>query len=115
MSYIPIEVIKRAMERTYASVSPPRSVSKQSASSSTKPSQVCVTQAEQETARQQRRLAGLNDQRTKLLQAYYQGAIPRRTAPMEQDQLTGQITSAEAHLSVAQQSSADVGARSIRL
>jgi len=34
---------------------------------------------------------------------------------MEQDQLTGQITSAEAHLSVAQQSSADVGARSIRL
>jgi hypothetical protein len=34
------------------------------------------TQAQQETARQQRRLAKLTDERTKLLHAYYQGAIP---------------------------------------
>jgi site-specific DNA recombinase len=106
--YIPIEVIERAVERTYASVSPsPERIQAirvklaQALSGMRK-------QAEQETARQQRRLAGLNDQRTKLLHAYYQGAIPVELLQKEQDRLTGQITSAEAHLSIAQQSSADV-------
>jgi hypothetical protein len=38
-------------------------------------------QAQQEVARQQRRLAKLADERTKLLHAYYQGAIPSTSSP----------------------------------
>ncbi len=66
------------------------------------------TQAEQETARQQRRLAKLIDERTKLLHAYYQGAIPLDLLHQEQDRIVGQITSAEAQLVIAQRSTTDV-------
>jgi flagellar capping protein FliD len=62
---------------------------------------------EQKTARQRRRLASLTDQRTKLLHAYYEDAIPLDVLQREQNRLTGQITNAEAQLSTAQRSCAD--------
>jgi site-specific DNA recombinase len=66
------------------------------------------TQAEQETARQERRLAQLTDERTKLLHVYYQGAIPLDLLHQEQERIVGQIAAAEAQLAIAQRSATDV-------
>ncbi len=68
------------------------------------------TQAEQETTRQQRRRAKLTDERTKLLHAYYQGAIPLDLLHQEQERISTQTANAEAQLTTAQRSATDVQA-----
>src|SRR3954453_3817292 len=65
-------------------------------------------EAEHESARQRRRLAQLEDQRTKLLHAYYDGAVPLELLRQEQDRLTGELGHAEAQLALAEQSFADI-------
>jgi hypothetical protein len=68
------------------------------------------TQAEQEAARQQRRLAKLTDERTKLLHAYYQNAIPLDLLHQEQERISTQTANAEAQLQTAHRSATDVQA-----
>jgi site-specific DNA recombinase len=65
-------------------------------------------QAEQETARQRRRLAKLTDERTKLLHAYYQDAIPLDLLHQEQDRITTGTAAAEGQLALAERSTSDV-------
>ncbi len=106
--YIPTNTIEHAVEHLYAHVAPS---AKQIRTIRAKLDHALAgmrTQAEQETARQQRRLAKLTDERTKLLHAYYQGAIPLDLLHQEQDRIAGQITSAEAQLAIAQRSATDV-------
>lgn len=74
--YLHTEVIERAVEQLYARVAP---ASGHIETVRVKLDQALAgmrTQAQQETARQERRLAKLTDERTKLLHAYYDGAIP---------------------------------------
>jgi hypothetical protein len=65
-------------------------------------------QAQQEAARQQRRLVKLTDERTKLLHAYYQGAIPLDLLHQEQDRITTDTAAAEGQLALAERSTSDV-------
>ncbi len=67
--------IEHAVERLYAHVAPSAKHIDTIRSKLDHALAEMRTQAEQETARQQRRLAKLTDERTKLLHAYYQGAI----------------------------------------
>jgi len=67
-------------------------------------------QAEEDVTRQQRRLAKLTDERTKLLHAYYQGAIPLDLLHQEQERISTQTAAAEAQLHTAQRSASDVQA-----
>jgi site-specific DNA recombinase len=66
------------------------------------------SEAEREATRQRRRLAALTDQRTKLLHAYYDGAVPLELLRQEQDRLSSEIEQAEAQFVLAEQSFADV-------
>jgi site-specific DNA recombinase len=106
--YIPTHIIEQAVEHLYAHVAPP---AEHLETIRVKLDQALAgmrTQAEQETARQQRRLAKLTDERTKLLHAYYQGAIPLDLLHQEQNRIVGQIAGAEAQLAIAQRSTTDV-------
>jgi chromosome segregation ATPase len=68
------------------------------------------TQTEREAARQQRRLAKLTDERTKLLHAYYQNAIPLDLLHQEQERISTQTANAERQLQTAHRSATDVQA-----
>jgi site-specific DNA recombinase len=106
--YTPTRVIEHAVEHLYAHVAPPAEhldtirVKLDHALTGMR------QQAQQEAARQQRRLAKLTDERTKLLHAYYQGAIPLDLLHQEQDRITTQTAGAETQLATAQCSTADV-------
>ncbi len=106
--YIPTHTIERAVEHLYADVAPPSEHLETIRAKLDRALAGMRTQAEQETTRQQRRLAKLTDERTKLLHAYYQSAIPLDLLHQEQDRIAGQITSAEAQLAIAQRSATDV-------
>lgn len=58
--------------------------------------------------RQQRRLAKLADERTKLLHVYYQSAIPMDLPHQEQDRIASQTAAAEGQLTLAERSATDV-------
>jgi hypothetical protein len=89
--YLHTETIERAVEHLYARVAPSAEHIEAVRAKLDQTLSGMRTQARQETARQERRLAKLADERTKLLHAYYQGAIPidllhqeqGRIAPME--------------------------------
>jgi site-specific DNA recombinase len=106
--YTPTHIIEQAVEHLYAHVAPPAEhldtirVKLDHALAGMR------QQAEQEIARQRRRLAKLADERTKLLHAYYQGAIPLDLLHQEQDRITTDTASAETQLVTAQRSSTDV-------
>jgi site-specific DNA recombinase len=106
--YIPTDTIERAVERLYAHVTPSAKHIDTIRSKLDHALAGMRKQAERETARQQRRLAKLTDERTKLLHAYYQGAIPLDLLHQEQERIVHQITSAEAQLAIAQRSTTDV-------
>ena len=106
--YTPTHIIEQAVEHLYANIAPP---AEHLETIRVKLDQALAgmrTQAEQETARQQRRLAKLTDERTKLLHAYYQGAIPLDLLHQEQERIVGQTAGAEAQLAIAQRSTTDV-------
>jgi chromosome segregation ATPase len=106
--YTPTRVIEQAVEHLYAHVAPP---AEHLETMRVKLDQALAgmrEQAQQEAARQQRRLAKLTGERTKLLHAYYQGAIPLDLLHQEQDRITTQTASAETQLATAQRSATDV-------
>jgi len=106
--YPPVELIERAVERTYANVRvPPRHI-KRVRSKLDQALAGMREQADQEATRQRRRLAQLTEQREKLLHAYYAGAVPVDLLRQEQDRLTDEIAQAEHHVENAQQSFADI-------
>jgi site-specific DNA recombinase len=106
--YIPVDVIERAVERTYAQVAPSAEQIETVRAKLGHALAGMRQQVEQESRRQRRRLAKLTDQRTKLLSAYYQGAIPVDLLHQEQDRLTSEMTGTETQLSIAQRSTTDV-------
>jgi site-specific DNA recombinase len=65
-------------------------------------------QAKAEAARQRRRLAKLNEEREKLLHAYYAGAVPVDLLRTEQDRLASEARHAERHLKAAEASLGDI-------
>ncbi len=65
-------------------------------------------QAEQEAARQRRRLDKLAGEREKLLYAYYAGAVPLELLKDEQGRLASETAQAERHLEQATTSIGDV-------
>ena len=108
--YIPTDVIERAVERTYAHLVPHTAHIQTIRSKLDHALAGMRTQAEQEAARQQRRLAKLTDERTKLLHAYYQNAIPLDLLHQEQERISTQTANAEAQLQTAHRSATDVQA-----
>jgi len=103
-------VIERAVERTYAHLAPPTAHIQTIRSKLDHALAGMRTQAEPEAARQQRRLAKLTDERTKLLHAYYQNAIPLDLLHQEQERISTQTANAEAQLQTAHRSATDVQA-----
>lgn len=106
--YTPTRVIEQAVEHLYAHITPP---AEHLETIRVKLDQALAgmrEQAEQEAARQQRRLAKLTDERTKLLHAYYQGAIPLDLLHQEQDRIATGTAAAEGQLALAERSTADV-------
>ena len=65
-------------------------------------------QAEAEAARQRRRLAKVNEEREKLLHAYYADAVPVDLLRSEQDRLAAETRQAERHLEAAEASFGDI-------
>jgi site-specific DNA recombinase len=108
--YIPVHLIERAVERTYTTIRPTREHIEQVRSKLDHALTGMRQHAEQDVKRQQQRLAKLADERTKLLHAYYQGAIPIDLLHQEQQRISTQTTSAEAQLQTAQRSATDVQA-----
>ncbi|HEY0318839.1 MAG TPA: zinc ribbon domain-containing protein [Solirubrobacterales bacterium] len=106
--YVPVDLIETAVERAYGEVRLPAGQAKRVRE---KLGEVLVgmrEQAEAEAARQQRRLAKLNEEREKLLHAYYPGAVPVDLLRQEQDRLSTETSQAERHLEVAEASFTDV-------
>jgi DNA invertase Pin-like site-specific DNA recombinase len=106
--YTPTRVIEQAVEHLYMHIAPPAEHLETIRVKLDHALAGMRKQAQQEVARQQRRLAKLTDERTKLLHAYYQGAIPLDLLHQEQDRITTQTASAETQLATAQRSATDV-------
>jgi site-specific DNA recombinase len=106
--YVPVDLIETAVERAYGEVKLPRS---QAEAVREKLSQAMAgmrTQAEAEAIRQRKRLAKLNEEREKLMHAYYSGAVPVDLLGKEQERLTAETEQAERHLEVAESAFGDV-------
>ncbi len=69
------------------------------------------TAAADEQARQERRIRQLNDERGKLLQAHYAGAIPLELLKAEQDRISSELRSAEQLLHASRLSTSQVETR----
>jgi site-specific DNA recombinase len=108
--YVPVHLIEKAVERTYATIRPSREHIQEVRSKLDHALTGMRQHAEQDVKRQQRRLAKLTDERTKLLHAYYQGAIPLDLLHQEQERISTQGANAEAQLQTAQRSATDVQA-----
>jgi site-specific DNA recombinase len=106
--YVPVHLIEKAVEHTYATVRPPREHIQEVRSKLDRALAGMRQHAEQDVKRQQRRMAKLADERTKLLHAYYQGAIPLDLLHQEQERISTQSANAEAQLQIAQRSASDV-------
>ena len=106
--YTPTHLIEQAVERLYAHVAPPAEHIDAIRAKLDTALAGMREQAEQESARQHRRLAKLSDERTKLLHAYYQGAIPLDLLHQEQERIASQTAGAEAQLASAKRSATDV-------
>ena len=108
--YVPVHLIERAVERTYATIRPEAEHIQEVRSKLDHALTGMRQPAEQDVKRQQRRLAKLAEERTKLLHAYYQGAIPLDLLHQEQERISTQIANAAAQLLSAQRSASDVQA-----
>ena len=108
--YVPVELVERAVERTYARVHLPRQHADLVRQKLDEALAGMREQADQEAARQRRRLAKLTGEREKLLHAYYAGAVPVDLLRQEQDRLASEIARAERHLEIAEQSFGDIQA-----
>jgi site-specific DNA recombinase len=106
--YTPTRVIEQAVEHLYAHVAPPAEHLETIRVKLDHALAGMRQQAQQEAARQRRRLAKLTDERTKLLHAYYQGAIPLDLLHQEQDRIITDTAAAEGQLALAERSATDV-------
>ena len=106
--YVPIDLIEAAVEDAYSEVA----IERGQADLVREKLDVALSgmreQAEAESARQRRRLAKLNEEREKLLHAYYAGAVPVDLLRSEQDRLASETRQAEHHLEVAETSFGDI-------
>ena len=106
--YVRVDRVEQAVERIYATVRLPSHQLAEIRNKLDRALDGMRTHAEQEATRQRRRLAQLNEQREKLLHAYYAGAIPTDLLRLEQDRLAGEIAHAEHHVTQAEQSFTDI-------
>lgn len=106
--YVPVDLIETAVERVYSEVRLPRKHTERVREKLTKAMAGMREQAEGEATRQRRRLAKLNEEREKLLHAYYAGAVPVDLLRSEQDRLSRETAQAERHLETAEAAFGDV-------
>lgn len=106
--YVPVDLIETAVERVYGEVRLPRRQAERVRAKLDTAMTGMREQAEAEATRQRRRLAKLNEEREKLLHAYYAGAVPVDLLRCEQDRLTAETSQAERHLEVTEASFADI-------
>jgi site-specific DNA recombinase len=96
--YVPVDLIEAAVEDAYGDVA----IERERADLVREKLEAALTgmreQAEAEAARQRRRLAKVNEEREKLLHAYYAGAVPVDLLRSEQDRLATETRQAERHL-----------------
>ncbi len=109
--YVPVELIERAVERAYVDIHLPREQADLVRERLDEALAGMREQANQEAARQRRRLARLTGERERLLHAYYAGAVPIDLLRQEQDRLATEIAQAERHLETAEQSFGEVQAK----
>jgi site-specific DNA recombinase len=106
--YVPVDLIEAAVEDAYGEVA----IDREQADLVHEKLEVALTgmreQAEAEAARQRRRLTKLNEEREKLLHAYYAGAVPVDLLHSEQDRLASETRQAERHLEAAEASFGDI-------
>jgi site-specific DNA recombinase len=106
--YVPVDLIETAVEDAYGEVA----IEREQTDLVREKLDVALggmrEQAEAEAARQRRRLAKLNEEREKLLHAYYAGAVPVDLLRSEQDRLASETDQAERYLEVAEASFGDV-------
>jgi len=108
--YVPVAKLEDAVERAYTRVRLSRAQLDQVRDKLDGALAGMRAQAEQEAARQQRRLAKLASEREKLLHAYYAGAVALDLLKSEQERLTSETAHAEHHLELATHSLTDVQA-----
>ena len=106
--HVSVDLIETAVERAYGDVKLPRKQTERIRAKLGKAMSGMREQAEAEAMRQRHRLTKLNEEREKLLHAYYAGAVPVDLLRQEQDRLTTETNQAERHLEVAEASFADV-------
>ncbi|MGH2990040.1 MAG: hypothetical protein ACRDMA_09275 [Solirubrobacterales bacterium] len=108
--YVPVELVERAVECAYRQVQLPEEQADLVREKLDQALAGMCQQAEQEAARQRRRLAKLTGERKKLLHAYYAGAVPVDLLRQEQERLADEIPQAERHLEIAEQSFGEIQA-----
>lgn len=106
--YVPVDLIEAAVENAYGDVAIERSQVELVWEKLDVALNGMREQAEAEAARQRRRLAKLNEEREKLLHAYYAGAVPVDLLRTEQDRLASETRHAQGHLEAAEASFGDV-------
>ncbi len=104
---VPVDLIE-AVERVYGDVRLPRKQAERVREKLGKAMAGMRKQAEAEATRPHKRLAKLNEEREKLLHAYYAGAVPVDLLRSEQDRLATETSQAERHIEVAEAARADV-------
>jgi site-specific DNA recombinase len=106
--YVPVDLIEAAVEDAYGDVA----IERERADVVREKLQAALIgmreQAEAEAARQRRRLTKVNEEREKLLHAYYAGAVPVDLLRSEQDRLAAETRQAERHLEAAEASFGDI-------
>lgn len=106
--YMPVDLIETAVEDAYGEVV----IEREQADLVREKLDVALAgmseQAEAEATRQRRRLAKLNEEREKLLHAYYAGAVPVNLLRSEQVRLTAETAQSERHLEAAEASFGDI-------
>ena len=96
--YVAVDLIETAVERAYGKVKLPRRQAEQTRAKLKHALTGMREQAEDEAARQRTRLAKLNEEREKLMHAYYSGAVPVDLLGKEQERLAAETAQAVRHV-----------------
>jgi site-specific DNA recombinase len=106
--YVPVDLIEAAVEDAYGDVA----IEHEQADLVREKLEVALAgmheQAAAQAARQRCRLVKVNEEREKLLHAYYAGAVPVDLLRSEQDRLASETGQAERHLETAEASFGDI-------
>ncbi|MCU1392035.1 MAG: recombinase family protein [Ilumatobacteraceae bacterium] len=93
-----IEVIEAEVEDHYAGIQPTRDEAAQVTSALTELLRSRRQEADVERSAQERRLRKLNDERTKLMEAYYDNAVPKDLFKSEQARIAAETDAASSRL-----------------